>query len=124
MLDHLRAQVIDALGQARQITLATDGIAGLQTSILPCESLEMILFVLAPQTSDHLVNIIDQPECVAVTKAWELRGVARRVPFANYALALSHTPDAVWSALIEIRPTRLQLARPDGTGFVLTIDLD
>ena len=125
MLDFLRRQVIDALARETRVTLTTGGIAGLQTSVLPCESSEMRLFVLIPPTSDHLANIDGQPECVAVAERWELRGVAGRTsPHEHPTLALACTVDAEWKALIEIHPLRLQIARPDGVGYAATIDID
>jgi hypothetical protein len=125
MLDHLRNQVIETLAPTRQITLTTGGIAGLQTSVVPCESMGLCLYVRVPRMSDHLANIEDQPECVAVTEAWELRGVARRIAPSDYPpLALARASAAEWDALIEIRPTRLQIARRDGVGYAATIDID
>jgi hypothetical protein len=125
MLDHLRKQVTDALAQASQVSLTTGGIAGLQTSVLKCESSGLRLYTLMPQTSDHLVNIEHNPECVAVTDRWELRGTARRVALSEYpGLALAHAPDAKWGALIEIQPKRLQIARQAGISDATTIDID
>jgi hypothetical protein len=125
MLDHLRQQVTDALTQANRVALTTGGIAGLQTSVLACESWGLNLYILVTQTSDHLVNIENNPECVAVTDRWELRGVARRVALSEFAnLSLAHAPDAEWSALIEIQPQRLQIARQAGVSDAATIDID
>ncbi len=125
MLDHLRKQVTDALAQASQVSLTTGGIAGLQTSILSCESIGLNLYILVSQTSDHLVNIENEPECVAVTDRWELRGVASRVSLSEFpGLALAHAPNAGWSALIEIQPKRFQIARQAGVSDAATIDID
>lgn len=125
MLDYLRQQVIDTLKQKSQVTLTTNGIAGLQTNILSCESCEMNLFVLVPRTSDHLVNIDQQPECVVVTDGWELRGVAKRTATQEHPeLSLGKMPNAEWSTLVEIHPTRLQILQKDGAGYAATIDID
>lgn len=125
MLDHLRKQVTDALAQESQISLTTGGIAGLQTSVLKCESNGLKLYALVPQTSDHLVNLENNPECVAMTDRWELRGTARRVALAEFpALELTHAPAAAWSTLIEIHPKRLQIARQAGVSDAATIDID
>ena len=124
MLDYFHRQAVDLLAQATQVTLTTGGIAGLQTSFLPCESVEVNLYILVRQTSDHLANIEDNPECVAITDGWELRGRGSRVPISELpGLRLARTPDAEWSAFILIRPTRLQIARTDGVGYAATIDI-
>lgn len=125
MLDHLRKQVTDAIAQASQVSLTTGGIAGLQTSVLKCESCGLKLYTLIPQTSDHLVNIENNPECVAMTDRWELRGTARRVTLSEFpSLALARMPDAAWSTLIEIQPKRLQIVRQAGVSDAATIDID
>ena len=125
MLDHLRKQVTEALAQTTQVTLATHGIAGLQTSILACEASGLILYVQAPQTSEHLVNIEENSQCVVVSEEWELRGSARRTDSPGVSqIALAQTPNAKWCALIEIHPTRLQIKQKDGVGYAATIDID
>ena len=125
MLDYHRRQAVDVLAQATSVTLTTGGIAGLQTSVLPCEAVELNLYILVRQTSDHLANIENNPECVGMTDAWELRGAAQRVPVSELpGLGLAKTPEAEWSAFILVRPTRLQIARPDGVGYAATIDID
>ncbi len=125
MLDHLRKQVVDALAAATQVTIATHGAAGLQTSFLPCQAIGTRLYVLVPKTSEHLVNLERSGEIVAVTERWELRGQAHCIPLSGHLeLALAQIPDAPWNALIEIRPSRLQIAREDGAGYAATIDID
>jgi hypothetical protein len=125
MLDHLRKQVTDALAQATRVTLTTHGIAGLQTSVLPCESAGLRLYLAAPATCGHLVNVEDNPLCVVVTEQWELRGLARRVTPAQVpSLGLLRTPGSDWNAWIEISPTRLQILSEQGSGYATTIDMD
>ncbi len=125
MLDHLRKQVVDELAAATQVTLATHGVAGLQTSLLPCQAIGTRLYVLIPRTSEHLVNLEGGREIVAVTGRWELRGEASCIPLSSHPeLTLAQMPDAPWSALVEIDPIRVQIAREDGVGFSATIDID
>ena len=124
MLDYFHRQAVDILAQATQVTLTTGGIAGLQTSVFSCESVELNLYILVRQTSDHLANIEENPECVAITDEGELRGRGHRVPVSELpGLRLAKTPDAEWSAFILVRPSRLQIARPDGVGYAATIDI-
>lgn len=68
MLDHLRKQVMDTLARATPVALATHGMAGLKMSILPCKSIGLYLYVLVLQTSEHLINIEHDPECIAATE--------------------------------------------------------
>lgn len=125
MLDHLRKQVIDTLNRATHVALSTNGIAGLQMSILPCESTGLYLYVLVPQTSEHLINIGNNPECVAATEQWQLRGSAKLASMSDISkLELSRTHDIEWSALIKIRPTQLHVAAQEGVGYAATIDID
>ncbi len=125
MLDHLRKQVVDALAAATQVTLATHGAAGLQTSYLPCQAMGTRLYVLVPKTSEHLVNLEGSREIVVVTGRWELRGEARCIPLSSHPeLALAQMPNAPWNALVEILPIRVQIAREDGAGYSATIDID
>lgn len=124
MLDHLRQQVVDTLAQATQVILATHGIAELQTTVLSCESIGLRLYLLVPQTSEHLTNIEDDPKCVVATNNWHLRGIAHCVQMSEHPnLALTHAPDAEWSALVEIYPTQLQIAGREGSGHAATIDI-
>ncbi len=125
MLDHLRKQVVDALAAATQVTFATHGAAGLQTSFLPCQAVGTRLYVLVPKTSEHLVNLEGSREIVALTERWELRGKAHCIPLSSHPeLALAQMPDAAWNALVEIHPIRVQIAREDGAGYSATIDID
>ncbi len=125
MLDHLRKQAVETLAQATQITLATHGPAGLRTSMLPCESMGLNLYVRLPRTSDHLVNLEDRSECVAATADWELRGRARTVPLSDFpGLALVRTGAAEWDVLVEVHPIQIQIVRPVEGGYAVTIDID
>src|SRR5512135_1521006 len=125
MLDHLREQVVTALTQVNKVTFASHGPAGLQTSVLPCESAGMRLYLLVPRTSDHLLNIEAEPECVALAPDWELRGQARRILLSDHpGLLLPRAPELEWSVLVEIRPTQLNLLRPGEGGYSASIDID
>jgi len=123
MLNHLRQRVTETLSAARTATLSTHGAAGIQANVFPCEAVDLCLYLLLPRTSDHLFNLEHNPEVVVTTEAWQVRGVARVAPEHPAGLALLQQPDAAWCEVVMIRPTRLQIERPDGSGHAETIDI-
>lgn len=126
MLDHLRQQVIETLAPVHSATLSTYGPAELQASLLPCESSGLRLYLLLPATSDHLLNLENQPEVVVSTSDWQLRGIALVLDSADYPpeLCLHRKPEMQWSRLIEIRPTQLHIRRRNGWGYSDTLDIE
>lgn len=125
MLNHLWRRVRETLAQARCVTLATSGPGGLQVGTFPCQAVDTQLYVLVPRTSDHLVNLEDDLGVVVMADTWQLRGQARVLPAAERPddLALMGVPDARWSELIQVRPTRVELGRRSSWGYSETIDL-
>jgi hypothetical protein len=91
-----------------------------------CERVGICLFILVPHTSDHLFNLESNPEVVAVNRHWNLRGLARQVApdAAPPQLHLMHTPEAGWSALIEIQPRQVNIVGESASGYSETIDID
>jgi hypothetical protein len=73
MLDYARQRTIEALRSYRKAVLATSGPAGLQASEFPCEALDLNLYLLVPQTSDHLFNLEHASTVTLLTPGWELR---------------------------------------------------
>ena len=124
MLNHLRQRVTETLSAATAATLSTHGAAGIQASIFPCESIDLGLYILVPRTSDHLFNLEHNPEVVVTTDTWQVRGVARIAPECPAGLGLLQQPDAAWCEVVAVRPTRLQIERPGGSGHAETIDMD
>ncbi|MFZ0548358.1 MAG: hypothetical protein WAM60_23120 [Candidatus Promineifilaceae bacterium] len=134
MLDHLRQRVVDILSSTHHMTLSTYGAAELQATSLPCESAGMVLYILLPATSDHLLNLQSNAEVVVTTTDWQLRGTAELLDkppekIMNRSgrapeLALLKRPEAQWSRLLKISPYRLHLRRQNGWGYSETIDID
>ncbi|MBK9054670.1 MAG: hypothetical protein IPL78_28310 [Chloroflexi bacterium] len=126
MLDHLRQRVIETLATVRSATLSTYGPAELQATLLSCEAVDMHLYLLLPATSDHVLNLENQPEAVVTTSDWQLRGLALILDSADYPpdLSLYRKPEAQWSRLVEIRPTQLHIRRRHGWGYSETIDVE
>ena len=126
MLNHLRQRVIETLAPVHSATLSTYGPAELQASLLPCESSGLRLYLLLPSTSDHLLNLENQPDVVVTTPDWQLRGTAILMESNAYPadLRLLTKPEAQWSRLVEICPTQLHIRRRNGWGYSETIDIE
>ncbi|MCL4370009.1 MAG: hypothetical protein M1380_03775 [Chloroflexi bacterium] len=125
MLRQLRQRASEALSNAPQIVLSAYGPAEIQAETLPCEAVDLVLYVLVARTSDLLFNLESNALVVATANTWQVRGVARLLRPGEYPgrLALARTPEAAWCQVVEIRPTRLQLRPPHGQGQGETIDL-
>ena len=126
MLDHLRRRIAAALAPAQAATLATSGPAGLQADLLPCAASDLLLYLLLPRTSDHLLNLEADPAVVVTAADWQVRGRARVLCAGERppAAVLLDVPEAPWSTVVEVRPTRVTLARRGGWGAAETIDLE
>jgi hypothetical protein len=124
MLHHLRQHIAATLEQAHSATLATSGPAGLQAHVVRCAASDIKLYLLLPRTSDHLLNIEHDSAVVVTTVEWQMSGRARVLAEAESAAApLLKAPDAPWSVVVEIQPTRVSIAQRQGWGAAETIDL-
>jgi predicted Zn-dependent protease len=126
MLAHLRHHLAAVLASASHATLATSGPAGLQAQIVPCASEGLRLLLLVPHTSDQLLNLEAGGAVVVTSAGWQAWGAARVLeplerPAGVAALAGS---DAACYALVEVRPSRVAIARREGWGAAETIDLE
>jgi hypothetical protein len=126
MLDHLQRRVSRILATAETATLSTSGAAGIQVSFFRCEADGVTLFLLLPVTSDHLLNLEEEPLAVVSTSEWQLRGVAQVLQLQECpdGLLLPQLPEAAGCVLVKIRPLQLQLYQQNGWGFRETIDFD
>lgn len=125
MLDYAHGRAVEALSTPRRAIFITSGPAGLQTGEYPCEAIILDLYLLVPQTSDHLFNLEQDPAAVLLTSKWNLKGEARVVfPIpADLRLDLLKEPGMAWCTLVRITPHQLQIRREDGWGNLETIDL-
>ena len=125
MLNHLRQHIAATLAPARSATLATSGPAGLQAQVAPCMASDIQLYLLLPRTSDHLLNLEHDPAVVVTTAEWQVFGRARIVTeLERPAALLLDAPDAPWSVVVAVQPTRVAIAQRMGWGAAETIDLD
>jgi hypothetical protein len=123
MLDHLKKRLVDTLAATCSATLATTGPADLQANVFPCEADGDILFALVPRTSDHLLNIENNPAVVVSTEGWQLRGAAEILATCPPDLALGKREDAPWCSVVRIAPERLHIVPVDGVSYYETIDI-
>ncbi len=107
----------------RTVILATDGPAGLQLSELPCEALDLEIYLLLPQTSDHAFNLEQNPCVTLLTSTWEIKGQARLAGERAVHLELLRRPEGEWSVLVQVVPSRIQILGDRGWGNAETIDL-
>jgi len=127
MLNHLRQQIAITLQTAHSATLATSGPAGLQAHVFPCVASGVKLYFLLPCTSDHLLNFEHDPAVAVTADGWHMRGRARVLDSSEHCpavVALLKAPDAPWSVVVEVQPTRVAIAQRTGWGAAETIDLE
>jgi hypothetical protein len=125
MLDYARQRAIEVLKIPRTAVLATCGPAGVQASEFPCEAIDLNLYLLVPQTSDHLFNLKDDSAVSLLTAAWELKGDAQIMPPNAPVpdLGILREPAAQWCVLVRVIPRQIQIRREGGWGNLETIDL-
>lgn len=126
MLDHLRQRIIDLLEPTSAITLSSHGPAGIQAQMLPSFAVGLRLFVIVPATSEHLFNLELEPDVVATTANWQLRGYGRPLSPSELPpnFPLPSTIQATDYTVVEITPVQIEIGRPIGSGFIETIDID
>ena len=125
MLDYARQRAIEVLKIPRSAVLATNGPAGVQVSEFPCEALDLELYLLVPQTSDHLFNLEHVSTVSLLTDKWELKGEAQILSpnSSDLKLDILREPGAEWSVLVRVRPFKLQIRKGDGWGNLETLDI-
>jgi hypothetical protein len=109
----------------RSVILATKGPDGVQVSEFPCEALDLKLYLLVPQTSDHLFNLEHVSTVSLLTEIWDLKGEAQTLSpdSNNLKLDILREPQAQWSVLVRVRPIKLQIRNGEGWGNLETLDI-
>jgi len=125
MLDYARQRAIEVLKIPQRTVLVTSGPAGVQASEFPYEAIELELYILVPQTSDHLFNLEKVSTVTLLTDKWELKGEAQIISphTTNRDLEILRQPEAEWSTLVQVSPCKLQIRREEGWGNLETIDI-
>jgi Pyridoxamine 5'-phosphate oxidase len=122
MLDKLRDRAAQILAETGVCTLATTGPAGIQASMMHCAARETSLYVLVPDTSDHLFNLEVEPEVAVTAETWHLRGTADIV---HDSATLFSADQRQWHTVVRVTPVRLHILPDSGAeNYVETIDFD
>lgn len=121
MLDKLRDRVTQTLAETNWCALATAGPAGLQASMVRCAGRGASLYLLLPDTSDHLFNLETEPEVAVTTETWQLHGTAEIIRDGTDMFLAEQNP---WYTVIEVTPTRLHILPVEGRAmnYAETID--
>ncbi len=125
MLDYARQRAIEALGIPRTAVLVTSGPAGVQASEFPSETIGLDLYLLVPQTSDHLFNLEHESTVTLLTARCEIKGIAQIISHnaLDLELDLWREPGAAWCALVRVQISQVQIRSERGWGNLETIDL-
>ena len=125
MLDYARQRAIGALGTPQIAVLVTSGPAGVQASEFRCEAIELDIYLLVPQTSDHLFNLEHDSTITLLTVGCEIKGkaqiISRGTP--DLELDLLRESGAEWCVLVRVKPSQVQIRSERGWGNLETIDL-
>lgn len=122
MLDKLRDRAAQILTETHVCTLATTGPAGLQASMVRCAGRGTILYLLVPDTSDHLFNLESTPEAAVTTETWQIHGIADIVLDTDVFSAEQRQ----WHTVVRVTPVRLHILPGQGGAgnYAETIDFD
>lgn len=125
MLAYAHQRASEALGKPRTAVLVTNGPAGVQAREFPCEVLDLVIYLVVPQTSDHLFNLEHDVAVTLLTTRCELKGTAQIVSrsASDLNLDLWREPAAEWCALVQIQISQVQIRSERGWGNLETIDL-
>lgn len=122
MLDKLRDRVVQLFSETHSCTLATTGPAGIQASMVACVGQETTLYLLVPDTSDHLFNLEFAREVAVTTQCWHLQGTAALV---KEGAALFSADQRQWHTVVKVTPLRLHvLPAVSRATHAETIDFD
>jgi hypothetical protein len=125
MLDYTCQRAAEVLKIPRTAILATSGPAGVQASELRFQAHELKIYLLVPQTFDHLFNLEYDSSVTLLTTAWELKGKACILSpdESDLQLTLLQEQEAEWCALVRVDPIQLHVLREGGGGRMETLGL-
>ena len=125
MFDYAHQRALEALGNPRAAVLVTNGPAGVQVSEFPCAALGLSLYLLVPQTSDHLFNLEYESTVTLLIARCELKGKAQIVSRGAVDLdcTLLQEPQADCCAFLHVEIFQVQIRSEVGWGNCETLDL-
>jgi hypothetical protein len=123
MLDKLRDRATQISAETLFCTLATTGPAGIQASMVHCAGRGTTLYVLVPDTSDHLFNLEIESEVAVTAETWHLRGTADIIQDRNDVFSADQSQ---WHTVVRVTPVRLHILPAKGgpANYAETIDFD
>ena len=123
MLDKLRDRAAQVLAETNWCTLATTGPAGLQASMVRCAGRGTSLYLLIPNTSDHLFNLESEPGVAVTTETWRLRG---RADILTDSPAQFSADQSQWHTVVRVTPSQLQILSVEygAATYAETIDFE
>lgn len=126
MLSYTRRRAADILKNTRKAVLPTAGPSGVRASEFPCEAVELDLYLLLPQTSDHLFNLEQDDRVALHADDWEVSGKGRMLSQDEEWPQLSLLPKTgtEWYALVKVVPDQVHVLRSEGWGPAETLDLN
>jgi hypothetical protein len=125
MFDYAHQRVLEALGTPNSAVLVTNGPAGVQVGEFPCDVLGLSLYLLLPQTSDHLFNLEYQSTVTLLIARCDVTGRAQIISRGAVApaCALLQNPAADWGVFLQVKISQVQIRSDEGWGSRETFDL-
>jgi hypothetical protein len=81
-----------------------------------------MLYVLVPDTSDHLFNLEIEPGVAVTTASWYLHGTANVVSGSTDVFSAEQRQ---WNTVVRVTPARLHILANNGSAsYAETIDFD
>jgi hypothetical protein len=125
MFDYAQQRALEVLGHPRAAVLVTNGPAGIQIGEFACALSDLHLYLLVPQTSDHLFNLEYKATVNLLIARCEVKGSAHIVlrESVNLDCDLLRDPAADWCVLVRVEIAQVQLHSEAGWGNRETLDL-
>jgi hypothetical protein len=125
MFDYAHQRALEVLGTPRTVVLVTNGPAGVQVGEFSCAALGLSLYLLVPQTSDHLFNLEYESTVTLLIAKCELKGRAQIISreAVNPDCDLLREPSADWDAFLQVEIYQVQIRSEEGWGNRETLDL-
>ncbi len=125
MFDYAHQRALEVIGTPRIAVLVTNGPAGVQVGEFSCAVLGLSLYLLVPQTSDHLFNLECESAVTLLITLCEVKGRAQIVArgAVHPDCALLRNPAADWGAFVRIEISQVQIRSEEGWGNRETLDL-
>jgi hypothetical protein len=125
MFDYAHQRALEMLGAPHTAVLVTNGPAGIQVGELACALSGLSLYLLVPQTSDHLFNLEYEAQVTLLITRCVVKGRAQIISreMVNLDCDLRREPAADWCAFLRVEISQVQLRSEAGWGNRETIDL-